>query len=91
LFYITSIIERVYPGRVVPLLSDCHDDLRLGKPLSGLGMVLREFLKQSPFASARIMARRFYFSPSTIKEILDRELGFRRISRRWVPRRLTGA
>jgi hypothetical protein len=37
------------------------------------------------------MAHYFHLSPSTIKEIMDRELGFMKISRRWVPHRLTSA
>jgi hypothetical protein len=70
---------------------DCLDEIRPGRPLSGLGTVLEDFLKQFPFATARIMARHFRLSPTTIKDILDRKLGFHKLSRRWVPHRLTSS
>jgi hypothetical protein len=57
--------------------------------VSGLGTLLETFLKQYLFTSSRIMARHFCLSPTTIKEILNRELGFRKNSWRRMSHRLS--
>jgi predicted GIY-YIG superfamily endonuclease len=49
-----------------------------------LGSVLQKFLDRYPFSSARVISRHIRSSPSTLKEILRRELGLKKFSRRWV-------
>jgi hypothetical protein len=49
------------------------------------------FLQKYFFASARIIAKRFLTTASLAKEILQRELGTRTFSRRWVPHSLSDA
>jgi hypothetical protein len=49
------------------------------------GDILCKFLAEYPFASAQIMPRYFDVSASTVKEILIRELGFKRCTQRQVP------
>jgi hypothetical protein len=53
-----------------------------GGPLLTLGLQIEAFLQKSPFASARIIAKHFMTSASTVKEIPQRELGMRQFSRR---------
>jgi transposase len=65
------------------------DDSRPGRPISILGPVGQKFLDRYPFSSARVISRHFRISPSTVKEILRRELGLQKFSRRWVPRLLS--
>jgi len=67
----------------------CEDHERVGRPLAVLGTVLHKFLTKHPFASARIMAEHFNLSHPTVKEILQREMGLRKFTRRWVPHLLT--
>jgi transposase len=69
----------------------CDDDSRPGRPMSILGPVLQKFLDRYPFASARVMSKHFGLSPPTVKEILRRELGLKKFSRRWVPHLLSDA
>jgi hypothetical protein len=47
-----------------------------------LGKALSDFLEEFPFDNAAIIAEQFNQSKSTIKEILQRELGLQRFSRR---------
>jgi len=61
------------------------DHERVGRPLAVLGTVLHKFLTKHPFASARIMAEHFNLSHPIVKEILQREMGLRKFTRRWVP------
>jgi hypothetical protein len=49
-----------------------------------LGQQLEAFMQKYPFASARVIARHFLTTVLTIKDILQRELGTRKFSRRWV-------
>jgi hypothetical protein len=64
-----------------------------------LGKALSDFLEEFPFASAAIIAEQFNQSinqsinqsKSTIKEILQRELGLQRFSRRWIPHSLSAS
>jgi transposase len=63
----------------------CDDDSRPGRPISILGPVLQKFLDRYPFSSIIVISRHFRTSPSTVKEILRRELGLKKFSRRWFP------
>jgi hypothetical protein len=55
-----------------------------GRPLSTLGPQLEGFLHAYPFANPRVIAQHFLTMVPTINEILQRELGMRKFSRRWV-------
>jgi transposase len=67
----------------------CDDDSRPGRPISILGPVLQKFLDRDPFSSTIVISRHFRTSPSTVKEILRRELGLKKFRRRWVPQLLS--
>jgi hypothetical protein len=69
----------------------CQDRLRAGCPIRILGKVVSDFLEEFPFRTAGFLGEHFNQSKSTIKEILQRELGFHRFSRRWVPHSLSDA
>jgi transposase len=66
-----------------------HDDSRPGRHMSILGLVLQKFLDRYPFSSTRVISRHFRISPSTVKEIVRRELGLKKFIRRWVPHLLS--
>jgi hypothetical protein len=68
----------------------CRDEARHGRPLSTLGSALEHFLETLPVASARIIAMHFNVSHSIITDILSRELGLRKFSRRWARDQLSG-
>jgi hypothetical protein len=55
------------------------------RPLTILGDVVSKFLLKCPFDTANIIAKHFDISVSTVKDLLIRELGLRRFTRRWVP------
>jgi hypothetical protein len=67
----------------------CFDEARPGRPLLILGRPLKHFLEKFPFASARTITMQFNVSHSTVKDILSRELGLRKFSRRCVPHQLS--
>ena len=69
--------------------SSCDDDSRPGRPVTILGPVLQKFLDRYPFSSAKVISRHFRISPSTVKEILRRQLGLKTFSGRWVPHLLS--
>jgi transposase len=69
----------------------CKDSPRSGRPLLTLGPQLEAFMQKYPFASARVIAQHFLTTVPTIKDILQRELGMRKFSRRWVPHFLSPA
>jgi transposase len=71
--------------------TECRDLTRAGRPPLTSGAQLEAFLQKYPFASARIITKHFLVNPHTVKEILQRELGMRKFSRRWVPHSLTSA
>jgi hypothetical protein len=48
-------------------------------------------MHQYPFAGARLIAQYFLTTVPTIENILQRELGMRKFSRRWVPHFLSPA
>jgi hypothetical protein len=56
-----------------------------------LGPQVEAFLQKCPVASARIIAKHFLTTSSTVKEILQRELAMRKFSRRRVYHSLSGA
>jgi hypothetical protein len=61
-----------------------EDQIMLGHPPQVLEKALSHFLEQFPFTIAEIIAKNFGQSKNMIKEILQRELGLRRFSRRWI-------
>ena len=71
--------------------SSLDDEFRSGRPRSDLGEAVSQFLDKEPFLSARILAKRLATNPHTIKEILTRDLGLRKFTRRWVPHNLSPA
>jgi hypothetical protein len=48
-------------------------------------------MQKYPFASVRVIAQHFLTTVPAIKEILQRELGMKKFSRRWVPHFLSPA
>jgi hypothetical protein len=50
-----------------------------------LGRQVEAFLQKYSFANARIIAKHFLTIISAVEEILQKELGMRKFSRRWVP------
>jgi hypothetical protein len=56
-----------------------------------LGPQFEAFLQKCPFARARVIAKHFLITIPTVKEILQRELGMRKFSRRWVSHSLSSA
>jgi hypothetical protein len=62
----------------------CADISRPGTPLTDLAEPFRLFLQDYPFASARMLSRHFSVYATTVKEILTRDLGLKKITRRWV-------
>jgi transposase len=58
------------------------DSPRPGRPLLTMGPQLEAFMQKYRFASARGIARHFLATAPTIKDILQRELGMRKFSRR---------
>jgi hypothetical protein len=69
----------------------CEDQFRTDRPPHVLGKALSDFLEEFPFVTAEIIAQHFNQSKTTIKEILQRELGLQRFSRRWVSHSLSDA
>jgi hypothetical protein len=62
--------------------TSCADLPRAGRPPTDLSEPLRKFLNDFPFATARMMSRQFSAHPTTIKEILRRDLGLKKFARR---------
>jgi hypothetical protein len=60
------------------------DSPRSGRPLLTLGPQLEAFMQKCPLASARVIAQHFLTTVPMIKDILQRELGMRKFSRRWL-------
>jgi hypothetical protein len=63
----------------------CGDEERPGRLLISLGLALQGFLKTVSFSNARVMTGHFSVDRVTIKSLLDRDLGLRNTTRRWVP------
>jgi hypothetical protein len=64
--------------------SSCKNSPRSRRPLLTLRPQLEAFMQKYPFASTRVIAQHFFTTVPTIKDILQRELGMRKFSRRWV-------
>jgi hypothetical protein len=56
-----------------------------------LGPQFEAFLEESPLTSVRAIAKHFLATVLAVTEILERELGMRKFSRRWVPHSLSSA
>jgi hypothetical protein len=69
----------------------CKDHSRPGRPVLTLGSQLEAFQLKYPFASARVIAQHFCSTSPPMKNILQRELGIKKFSRRWVPHFLSEA
>jgi transposase len=69
----------------------CKDSPRSGRPLLTLEPQLEAFMQKYPFASARVIAQHFLTTVPTVKDILQKELGMRKILRRCVPHFLSPA
>jgi hypothetical protein len=69
----------------------CSDLSRAGRPPLTSGPQVEAFRQKYPFASTCIIANYFLTTSSTVKEILQRELGMRNFSRRWVPHSMSDA
>jgi hypothetical protein len=67
------------------------DLLRAGRPPLTLGPQVEASLQKDPFASVRIIAKHFLPTASTVKEILQKELRMRKVSRHWIPHSLSDA
>jgi hypothetical protein len=59
------------------------DEHRPRRPVSDLGEAVSQLLKDKPFLSARVVAKRLATSPCIIKEILTRDLRTRQFPGRW--------
>jgi hypothetical protein len=79
LAYITYLLTEIKELRAHFELSNlsCEDQYRHGRPLHVFGKILSDLLEEFPFATARIIAQHFFQSKHVIKEILQRELGYR--------------
>jgi hypothetical protein len=64
---------------------------RAGRPPLTLGPQVEAFLQKYRFASARLIKKHVPTTASTVKKILQRELGMRKFSRGWVPHLLIDA
>jgi histone-lysine N-methyltransferase SETMAR len=69
----------------------CGDQARPGRPQIDISGCLRAFLDRFPFASANMMAKHFRIARGTVTDILRRDLGLRKFTRRWVPHQLSPA
>jgi hypothetical protein len=69
----------------------CADLSRDGRPRTDLSEPLRKFLNDFPFATARMRSRQFSAHPTTIKEILRRDLGLKKFARRWFSHQLNSS
>jgi transposase len=61
---------------------DVSDETREGRPLLGLRETISQFLKDEPFLSACILAKRLATSPHTIKKVLTRDIRLKKFTRR---------
>jgi hypothetical protein len=60
----------------------CEDISRAGRPLTDLAELFCLFLQDYPFASARMLSRHFGVCATTVKDILARDLGLKKFTRR---------
>jgi hypothetical protein len=69
--------------------TSCEDLSQPGRPLTTLAEPFRLLLQNHPFASARMLSRHLNVCATTVKEIFDHDLGFKKSTRRWVPHTLS--
>jgi hypothetical protein len=69
----------------------CAYRSRSGRPVIDISEWLRAFLDKFPFARANMMSKHFRIARGTIMEILQRDLGFKKFSRRWVRHQLSSS
>jgi hypothetical protein len=86
--YSLSTVERC-SSRFKTGVVTCEDNPKPGRSPSDLGSSLAAFLLEFPFASACQMSKHFRASYYTIKDILGRQLGLRKFSRRRFPCRVS--
>jgi hypothetical protein len=60
------------------------DEFRSARRRTDIGAAISQFLSKEPFISAHGLTKKLASSPDTIKEILTRDLGMRKFTRRWV-------
>jgi histone-lysine N-methyltransferase SETMAR len=70
---------------------DLNDEIRPGRPALDIADTISQLLKDEPFLSARVLAKRLGTNPHTIRDVLTRDLGLTRFTRRWVPHELSRA
>jgi transposase len=58
------------------------DEFRSGQPRRHIGATISQVLSKEPFLSVRVLAKRLATSSHAIKEILTRDLGMRKFTRR---------
>jgi hypothetical protein len=68
---------------------ECRDLPRAGSSALTLGPLFESFLPKYPFASAGVIAKHFLPNADPVNEILQRELGMSKFSRRWVSHSLS--
>jgi hypothetical protein len=69
----------------------CNDLPRVGRPPVTSELQLETFLQKDPFVSACVITQHFFTAVLTVKDILQRELGKNKFSRRWVSHSLSDA
>jgi transposase len=69
--------------------TSCEDRNRAGEPLTNLRDVLSKFFSKYSCASAKNITSHFDISVSTVTDLLARELGLRKFTRRWTPHSLS--
>jgi hypothetical protein len=69
----------------------CAGHSRSGRAVIDSSECLRAFLDKFPFVSANVMSKHFRIARGTIMEILQRDLGLKTFSCRWVPYQLSSS
>jgi hypothetical protein len=68
----------------------CEDISRAGRPFTDLAELFCLFRQDYPFASVRMLSRHFGVCATTVKDILARDLGLKKFTRRLAPHTLSG-
>jgi hypothetical protein len=82
--YSSAVIER-WLARFRESDLSCAHHSRSGRPVIGISECLRVFFDKFSFARANMMSKHFSIAREAIMEILQRDLGLKKFSRRWVP------
>jgi hypothetical protein len=69
---------------------NCEDISRAGRRLTDLAELFLLFLQDYPFATAHMLSRHFSVCATTVKDILARDLGLKKLTPRSVPHTLSG-